>query len=170
MSTARQNSVGAGVGLLLLRCAAAAPLLLAGIIKVQGDPLAFSLAIDSFGIVPKAFHLPLAYYLPWLELLLGIALVLGLWTRQAALGAALLFGAFTLGLAAVLGSGKEVDCGCFGGLFGDSTVSWVSVARNGVFIALALASAFLGGGRFAATTEQEEGDEPGPIPVEALSN
>lgn len=169
MSNGSHNSIGAGVGLLILRCAAAAPLLLAGIIKVQGDPLAFSLAIDSFGMVPKAFHLPLAYYLPWLELLLGLALVLGLWTRQAATGAALLLGAFTFGLAMVLVSGKEVDCGCFGGLFGDSTVSWMSIVRNGFFIALAIASAVLGGGPFSATGDAV-GSSQDTIPVDALHN
>jgi hypothetical protein len=62
------------------------------------------------------------------EVVLGVTLLIGLWARQGGLLAFGLYTTFTLALASVLIRGMDVDCGCFGGLFGDGTVSWGSIA------------------------------------------
>jgi uncharacterized membrane protein YphA (DoxX/SURF4 family) len=57
----------------------------------------------------------LAWGLPALEILLGLLLLVGLFTRWAALGTALLMTAFVVGIASVWIRGYNIDCGCFGG-------------------------------------------------------
>ncbi len=47
-----------------------------GYIKVQ-SPLQFSAAISGYRLVPDAMVLPLATYLPWLEIVLGALLLTG---------------------------------------------------------------------------------------------
>jgi len=53
--------------------------------------------------------------LPILELVVGVCLVLGLFTRPASVVSAVLFVAFILGIASAWGRGLQIDCGCFGG-------------------------------------------------------
>lgn len=148
--------------IVLGRLIAGGSLVLAAIIKLKGDPVAFALSIDSFKLVPRIVHLPMALYLPWFELVVGAALLLGLWGRQAALLATGLYAVFTIALASVLLRGMSVTCGCFGGLFGGDTVTWFSVARNGIFIAAAAVVLVLGSGRFAVGNgESGMGKGPG---------
>ena len=78
------------------------------------DPPAFAKAIWNYQLVPEALLSPLALTLPWLELLCGLALVLGVWTRPAAAWVAILLTGFMLSLGLNLARNHPVDCGCFG--------------------------------------------------------
>ena len=53
-------------------------------------PAAFAQAIHNYRLVPTVLLHPWAHFLPVLEIVVGLALVLGLWRRGAALVAALL--------------------------------------------------------------------------------
>jgi uncharacterized membrane protein YphA (DoxX/SURF4 family) len=53
--------------------------------------------------------------LPVLEVVIGLALIVGLLTRGAAVVSALLFVLFIIGIASVWTRGIEIECGCFGG-------------------------------------------------------
>ena len=57
----------------------------------------------------------IAWGLPILELVLGLLLLVGLLTRWAALGTALIMTAFIIGISSVWIRGYSIDCGCFGG-------------------------------------------------------
>jgi uncharacterized membrane protein YphA (DoxX/SURF4 family) len=57
----------------------------------------------------------LAWALPAGEILLAILLLVGLFTRWAALGTALLMMGFVVGIASVWIRGYNIECGCFGG-------------------------------------------------------
>ena len=57
----------------------------------------------------------LGYALPAGEILLGVLLLVGLFTRWAALLTAILMAAFVIGIASVWARGYSIDCGCFGG-------------------------------------------------------
>ncbi|MBI5155207.1 DoxX family membrane protein [Candidatus Poribacteria bacterium] len=120
---------------LLCRVVAGGAFLLASYAKLQ-DPRAFMLAIESFQFpfLPRDVIPVFAYALPWMELVCGVLLVLGAWTRAAAIIAAGLYLAFTGALASVILRGLPVDCGCFGGILGSGTVDWTSILRNSVFI------------------------------------
>jgi uncharacterized membrane protein YphA (DoxX/SURF4 family) len=79
-----------------------------------GDPPGFAKAIWAYQLVPGPTLNPMALVLPWLELLCGLGLCLGVWLRVAATWAAMLLLAFGLALAINLARHHPVDCGCFG--------------------------------------------------------
>ena len=100
---------------LAFRLVPAAVLIYAGATKAAGPAEEFALIIGAYGLLPKDFVISAAYILPWAELLLGWALLLGFPLRAAAAGCAGLFGVFLLGLGSVLARGLNLpSCGCFG--------------------------------------------------------
>jgi putative oxidoreductase len=86
--------------------------LIAALGKVA-DPPAFAKAIWNYQLLPPWSVHPLALVLPWLELLCGLALCLGLWTRAAASWILALLLTFTVALSINLARHHPVDCGCF---------------------------------------------------------
>ncbi len=78
------------------------------------DPLGFASDIENYHLAPWSSGVRAAFYLPWLELLCGVALVV----RRLELGAA---GILTTLMLVFLGAsiaararGIDVACGCFG--------------------------------------------------------
>jgi uncharacterized membrane protein YphA (DoxX/SURF4 family) len=78
------------------------------------DPPGFAKAIWAYELFPPWSLNPLALGLPWLELLCGLMLCLGLWLRAATAWVAALLLGFCLALAINLVRHHPVDCGCFG--------------------------------------------------------
>lgn len=117
--------------------------------KLQ-DPLSFALALDQFQILPDFLINPTAVFLPWIELVLALAL----WfvpslRKDALLLCGLLMLTFTAALLVSLVQGKEVICGCFGTYIGP--VTWWEIIRNIAFltlIALGLTGRYLDKSRF----------------------
>ena len=108
------------------------------VIKVV-DPAAFALAIKNYQLLPAGLIDPLAYWLPWLELVCGVGLLIGPVKRGAAV---LICGQLLVFVAALvfnLWRGLDVDCGCFGSGGADSHASQ-AIWRDLAFLALALAS------------------------------
>ncbi|MGA2079781.1 MAG: MauE/DoxX family redox-associated membrane protein [Holophaga sp.] len=77
------------------------------------DPPGFAEAIWNYRLAPAWLIHPAALVLPWLELLCGLALCLGLWARAAAAWLGTLLLVFTAALAINLARHHPVDCGCF---------------------------------------------------------
>ena len=77
------------------------------------DPPSFAHMIYNYRLVPGALVNLMALVMPWLELLAGLALILGIWTRSSAglVGALLLV--FIAAIALNLARGNAIDCGCF---------------------------------------------------------
>ncbi|HUO84996.1 MAG TPA: MauE/DoxX family redox-associated membrane protein [Thermoanaerobaculia bacterium] len=77
------------------------------------DPPSFAQMIYNYRILPGAFINLTALLLPWIELMAGLALILGIWRRTAAviIGAMLLV--FIVAIAFNLVRGNAIDCGCF---------------------------------------------------------
>jgi len=86
------------------------------------DPPGFAKAIWNYQLFPAWSVHPAALALPWLELLCGLALCLGLWTRAAASWLAGLLLAFVLAISFNLARRHPMDCGCFGTQAGPRTV------------------------------------------------
>ncbi len=87
----------------------------AGAVKVL-DPLDFAQNIRNYQLVGQSLSFVAAIVLPWLEILAGLALILGVWTRGAALVVAGLLVFFIVLTAVTMVRGLDVDCGCFGSL------------------------------------------------------
>ena len=120
----------------VLRVVLGAIFLVAGGSKF-GHPAEFAAQIAGFRILPEVVIAPMALALPFLELLLGAYLILGLFTRTAAWIAAVLLLAFDGAIASAVVRGMTVSCGCFGPQ--DKTVTtWAEVARDAVFVLLAV--------------------------------
>ncbi|HUF18814.1 MAG TPA: MauE/DoxX family redox-associated membrane protein [Thermoanaerobaculia bacterium] len=77
------------------------------------DPPSFAQMIYNYRLLPGPLVNPVALILPWIELLTGIALILGIWRRTAAvfIGAMLLV--FIIGIGINLARNNPVNCGCF---------------------------------------------------------
>lgn len=100
---------------LAIRVTAAAVWLVAGAAKV-GELEHFHDQVDQYQLLPHALEAAFAYTLPFVELLVGIYLLLGLMTRIAALVGCALMVLFVVAQAQAWARGLTLDCGCFGTL------------------------------------------------------
>jgi hypothetical protein len=77
------------------------------------DPPSFAHMIYNYRLVPGPLVNAFALVMPWVELLAGLALILGIWRREAAVLVGLLLLVFIGAIAFDLARGHAVDCGCF---------------------------------------------------------
>jgi hypothetical protein len=125
-------AVGAVVGALAL-------ILFAAAWHKLSEPDVFAGALQAYELVPERVLASVARVLPWIEVALGLALLVPA-TRDPALlgftGLILLYaGAMAVNL---LRGRRQIDCGCGGEVH---PLSWMLVLRNGVLAAAALAVA-----------------------------
>jgi uncharacterized membrane protein YphA (DoxX/SURF4 family) len=99
---------------LLARLILGGVLIWAGAAKVTRPALS-ALAVRAYKILPYDFAGYVGYALPVLEILVGLLLVLGLFTRLSAVVGGLLMLAFIIGISWAWAHGYSIDCGCFGG-------------------------------------------------------
>ena len=85
----------------------------AGALKAL-DPIGFASDIDNYKILPWTISVGLAFYLPWLEILCGLALI----ARRLYLGGLSILTAlvsiFMIATIAAKIRGLDITCGCFG--------------------------------------------------------
>lgn len=116
---------------------AGAVFLYAGIAKVS-DPLGFASDIANYQILPWSLGVRFAFYLPWLEILCGVALIVHrLYGGALAIATALLL----LFLAATLWArahGIDISCGCFGTAGSNLTLTWHLVIDIALLVILVL--------------------------------
>jgi len=84
-----------------------------------GDPAAaekFKEAIAAYKMLPDHLVRVSVFAFPWMEIVAGVCLIAGLWTRASALIASALFIAFIYAIASALNNPAVnlTDCGCFG--------------------------------------------------------
>jgi uncharacterized membrane protein YphA (DoxX/SURF4 family) len=96
-----------------------------------------SWASQARGLEAPSWSIPLV---PWVELVLGAALVAQLGRRAMAVGAAALLVSFTVLIAARLREGKRPPCACFGA-WSARPIGIGHVVRNAVLLSLALVAA-----------------------------
>src|SRR5437763_6924319 len=85
----------------------------AGVLKAM-DPVGFANDIDNYKILPWAISVRFAFYLPWLEILCGLAVILGLLYRGGLLILTMLISIFIVASVIAKARGLDVTCGCFG--------------------------------------------------------
>lgn len=109
------------IALWLLRLAVAGVFLYAGVLKIwdfahgRSATPDFTIAIQHFELIPwPDLTVALALYLPWLEIITGVALLL----RRLALGAAIagtgMATVFLVALGSAWARGLDISCNCFG--------------------------------------------------------
>jgi uncharacterized membrane protein YphA (DoxX/SURF4 family) len=118
----------------LSRIALAVVFIWSGWVKFR-EPLQFAVAITGYKIVPDQYAFPIAQYFPWLEIALGLIILIGFKIRWSSVAAAALMLFFIAILSITLYRGIDTNCGCFG--FGDK-ITWKTIVRDGSFLLPAL--------------------------------
>jgi putative oxidoreductase len=118
----------------------------AGVVKIT-DPLDFAQDIRNYRLVGQTLSFIVAIVLPWLEILAGAFLVLGVWKRGAALVITGLLVFFIVLTLVTMARGLDVDCGCFGSLSRKS--GWSVVLEDLAMLYLGLCLLFARAGRGA---------------------
>ena len=77
------------------------------------DPPSFAHLIYNYRILPAGLINITALTMPWLEILAGLALVLGIWVKPARWLIAAMLVVFILAIAFNLMRDNAIDCGCF---------------------------------------------------------
>jgi uncharacterized membrane protein YphA (DoxX/SURF4 family) len=111
-----------------IRIAAGAVWIVAGAAKV-GELRTFETQVAQYRLLPHVLTAAFAYALPFVELLVGLYLLVGLLTRAAAIVACVLLALFLIALAQAWARGLNLDCGCFGSLTHSRVGAW-SIVRD----------------------------------------
>ena len=75
----------------------------------------FLYVVQAYQLLPSFAEVWVSQIFPWIELIVGVFVVLGLWTPWALRGALVLFGIFVVVVAQALIRGLPLEhCGCFG--------------------------------------------------------
>ena len=106
----------------------------AGILKVR-DPLGFAGDINNYQMIPWSVGVRLAFYLPWLELLCGCALVFHRLFSGALVITIALIAVFIGATAWARLQGIDISCGCFGSAGTNLTLTWHLVLNGGLLLA-----------------------------------
>ena len=77
------------------------------------DPPSFAHMIYNYRLVPSSLINISALVLPWIELLAGLALILGVWKAAARTVIAVLLAVFIIAISINLIRDNAIDCGCF---------------------------------------------------------
>jgi len=113
----------------LFRLLLAALFLYAGFVKAA-DPHGFALALYNYHLLPGWMINPVAIILPWVELMVGMFLLVGLWTQGGALLASGLLGVFACALVMNLIRGLDIACGCFSTSTSAEPITWLYLVRD----------------------------------------
>jgi uncharacterized membrane protein YphA (DoxX/SURF4 family) len=151
----------------------AARLLLAGVWLVAGgakvgDLAASVRAVHAYDILPYEASRVVGAALPFVEIAVGLLLLVGFATRFAAAVSAGLMAMFVAGIASAWARGLRIDCGCFGGggeLAADQSPSYGwEIARDIALLAVAVYLVFRPASRLSLDNalipeEDDDGDE-----------
>jgi uncharacterized membrane protein YphA (DoxX/SURF4 family) len=154
-------TVPGSVLLLALRAGLGTLFVLSGAIKVDlaslaslpsSTPSAFAMAINKFEMgLSESTVTFLAWAIPWTEIVAGLALLLGVMTRGAAMIVAGLMVAFSVGIASVIMRDISTTCSCFGSIrmICPTEVGTCHIVRNAGFAVTAAVIWALGPGRLS---------------------
>jgi uncharacterized membrane protein YphA (DoxX/SURF4 family) len=98
----------------LARLGLAAVWLVSGTLKAI-DPDQTYVAVRAYDVLPPLGVEVVAALLPWVELALGLLLLVGVGTRIVAALSVVLLLVFVAGVTQAWARGLSIDCGCFGG-------------------------------------------------------
>jgi hypothetical protein len=111
----------------------------AGVIKAF-DPVQFAHDIHNYRILPWTVSVALAFYLPWLEIFCGLALVFRRFYHGGLSILTALVVVFLIATVAARVRGLDITCGCFG----HASQNWSFPTHVAVDLAILAALAALG--------------------------
>jgi uncharacterized membrane protein YphA (DoxX/SURF4 family) len=99
---------------LLCRLILGGVLLAAGALKI-GNLQKSAMAVRAYEMLPVELANFLGYALPWIEIGMGLLLIVGASVKICGLLGSLTMLAFIIAIAQAWARGLSIDCGCFGG-------------------------------------------------------
>jgi len=99
---------------LLARLILGGVLFAAGALKI-GSLQKSAMAVRAYDLLPVSLANFLGYTLPWIEIGVGLLLIVGVAVRISGLIGAFTMLAFIIAIAQAWARGLSIDCGCFGG-------------------------------------------------------
>lgn len=121
--------------LLLLRLIVGGVFIWAAVTKIA-DPLTFAQDVRNYRLVGQTLSFLTALILPWIELIAGICLIIGVFPRSSALLISGLLTFFILLVAITIIRGIDVECGCFG-TFSRKADLWL-ILEDSVWLTMSL--------------------------------
>lgn len=103
--------------------------------KLRIPWMLFGMTVDSYQMLPEWGVVLVARALPWVELLLGAMLILGVWARWAAAGASALLVVFVCAIVRAYTMDLQINCGCFGT---NEPITKFTILRDAGFLAASL--------------------------------
>ena len=102
-------------------------------------PAEFAKLVYGYNLFPGEFINIIAIVLPFIELITGLALILGFYPRSAAMIIMAMLILFILILSINIARGYEFDCGCFSvNKLSQAESPWVTIARDIVLFFLGI--------------------------------
>ena len=126
------------VVMMALRILLAAVFLYGAWAKLRTPWELFAMSVDSYHVLPLMWVEVVARTLPWLEALIGVLLLAGIFPRSTAVVTSLMLLVFFGLMVKAYAAGEEINCGCFGP---GELISWKTLLRDGSLLAAALALA-----------------------------
>jgi uncharacterized membrane protein YphA (DoxX/SURF4 family) len=77
------------------------------------DPPSFAHMIYNYRILPAGLINVSALIMPWVEMVIGLCLILGVWVRPARWIVGTMLVVFMIAISINLARGNAIDCGCF---------------------------------------------------------
>ena len=136
---------------LLSRLILGVVLLVAGGLKIGNLPKS-AMAVRAYELLPVSLANFLGYTLPWIEIGLGLLLIVGVTVKISGVLGALTMLAFIIAIAQAWARGLSIDCGCFGGggaIDPEDTKYLSEIIRDIGLMALGIFLYFYPKGRFA---------------------
>jgi putative oxidoreductase len=121
----------------ILDIAAGGIFIYAGTIKAL-DPVVFATDIDNYKILPWVIGVRLAFYLPWLEILCGLAVIFRVFYLGGLSILNVLVLVFIGATVAAKLRGLDITCGCFGHVSQNWSFAGHLLLDLGILAALAL--------------------------------
>jgi uncharacterized membrane protein YphA (DoxX/SURF4 family) len=107
-----RNLISHPLFVLFLRVALGLVFIVASLDKIE-NPGQFAQNIANYRLLPYEFIYGVAIILPWLEIMTGSLLVLGIWTRASALLTLSMLLVFIFAVSQALWRHLDISCGCF---------------------------------------------------------
>ena len=132
----------------VFRLALAVVFLIAGGSKLP-HPWVFVHTVEGYKMLPDGLARPFGLALPWIEVLIGLYLLLGLFTRIVAAVSAAVLVLFLVALGVQIARGNTTNCGCVVGIdnpvitwfIGGNNIGPFDLVRDGVLLLMSLAVA-----------------------------
>lgn len=118
-------------------------IILAGLFVYAGavkaiDPTGFMADIEGYRLLPHPVAWALAHYLPFLEVMAGVLLLIPRFARASAWVLSGLMLVFMIALLSAWIRGLDISCGCFGGKGAVDSYAWLLVRDLLILIGLGI--------------------------------